>query len=81
MSKNLAFQYENEVILEKEEEIDEIREEQDEYEFRAEYGDFDEEDMTLERAKMYLQYGTYTPENINPFRWKAMVKLINRGIV
>lgn len=81
ISRNLTNSYENEVIREKIEEIDEMRELQDEYESRAEYGDFDEEDMTLERAKMYLQYGTYTPDNVHPMRWRAMMRLIERGIV
>ena len=41
-SQNLVKSYENDVICEKNEENDDIRELQDQYESDAEYGDFDD---------------------------------------
>ena len=51
MSKNLANQYENEVICEKIEEKREMREEQDAYESDAEYG---YDDITEEFIQWYI---------------------------
>ncbi len=46
ISRNLTNSYENEVIREKIEEINEMRELQDQYESDAEYGQYaDEEDV------------------------------------
>lgn len=36
--------------------------------------------MTVNQAKMYVQFG-HMPSDINPLRWKTMIRLIQRGVV
>ena len=82
LSRMLVSSYINETEEEAEEELQECYDMQDAYESDAEYGVFEEEHMSVEQAKLYMQFGYYyTPENVHPARWKAIVSLIGRRVV